>query len=246
LCLTGFVGVNGPSNLPCNNPKLSVNIGSYCTSNSNCLSGYCLKNKCSESSKVCPANCNNKGGCVFYDYNNQIASKCLSSDYSCRSVCKCNSGKYGADCSLNYNDFATKTLLRDNFCYYLRKTVAIQDSNSAVVTARLNSVLNIFSDINQINNAALHNCSILLINTVIDNADLICQTNDRIDSVIQALSTILSYGVKLPSYLSNNISFAIQSLTVACQLNAAAGESPISIITNNIKLNSTPLLILNF
>jgi len=242
-CKQGFTGISGFSNIGCLPVGAYVNSGSDCSKNSDCLSGYCNKQKiCVDVPKTCPNNCNvivGYGKCVFADFNNVSTDECLNGDFTCRSVCVCKSDRFGLDCSIDKSTNLALVKVRDDLCFDLVSTLSTQDVSSDVFVGRMTAISSIFStDSNQISDAALMNCSHVLLHTVLNNPNTACLGNVY-KSVFNAFSDVLGMRYRISSSLLRNISLAISTVAVSCQKNSAVNETPFRISLSNLKLVTT-------
>jgi len=110
VCITGYKGAIGYSNTKCfPSNSTAGQIGSECSSNSDCLYGLCNSNFCVEPNKTCSTVdpslvCSGYGSCHYYDSSSNEIPSCLLTNTNCRAVCACESGNSGSDCSLTTNE----------------------------------------------------------------------------------------------------------------------------------------------
>lgn len=237
-CLSGYYGVEGPSNTPCiSQPK---GPGSACTSNSSCSSNRCVQGVCADALKTCPASCNNAGVCYFKDEFNTTLSTCTVLDSACKAVCRCRSGRFGRDCSLTGTRLNQNIALKSQFCSSLLKTLAYQDVSRDVVQARAAAVADILLDPEQITDeVTLYSCMSVLLTTVIQNPDVACE-GSGFSQVSSAINNILRFQDRLgsSSSLVANVTQALLALGEGCQSSFAAGQTPTEVRTDNLRASS--------
>jgi hypothetical protein len=237
-CLNGFLGPIGDSNYPCQLPQDLLKIGSICTANVSCLTGYCSTNGyCIDTKKICRNQCSNNGNCIAYDSNNiELNNGCYNSDALCKVKCECNDGYYGSDCSLTLFEMNEIRSLRMNLCHYAYKNIFIEDVNKDIIVARTSMISLVLYDIDEINNYALNNCTYLLVDTINSNSNLI-DDNTAINCM-DSLSIILDKGSLLPQVLLDDVISAISTIKSIFQENMAIGEPMINIITSNTRMST--------
>ena len=237
-CLDGFVGITGDSNVACR-PTAKLNrTGEYCSSNSSCISGVCLKNppRCADISKSCPNDCGGRssGACAYKSIYGSIVSSCSVSNPFCHAECSCLPGKFGRDCSLSTTALSQYQALRSSICSTLLKNMGKQSVTVDVVASRAFTIGNVFSDITQITSSALLNCTYVLTTTIKNHLDLVCSDNTA-SVVLQALSNVVLVGNRLPPNLFTDVVQSTNSLLSSCQSSMAIGQVPQSSNTANIK-----------
>ncbi|KAJ1402954.1 REJ domain-containing protein [Ochromonadaceae sp. CCMP2298] len=160
-----------------------------------------------------------------------VGAKCTSN-----AVC-ITVGRFGSACSQTAFQFAQLRLLRESMCYGVYKTLSLQDVTADVVQSRALVVGNILQDISQISDPALGNCTQALVETVVQYPSLSCiGTSSQL--VTAALSNVLQKGLSLPPDLLESVTLALLSLSEGCQSQSAAGQTPITLITANMKILS--------
>ena len=114
-CIAPYIGLPC-SNLPCNASTSMRRPGETCVSNAVCISGVCLSGVCTKAIKPCPGGCLGNGRCSFVDLLGKPVDTCWVGNASCLAVCKCNSGRFGRDCSYSASDYATQQSVRGLLC----------------------------------------------------------------------------------------------------------------------------------
>ena len=238
-CLGGYLGTGGDANAACGLPASLVATGGGCTSGSQCLTGLCTNSQCVDPPKACPNSCSNQGTCVFVGTDAGAAiAYCGANDGFCQAKCQCQSGFHGGDCSLTANAMSAAKGIRESLCVGLFATLAKQDVTGDAMTARFSSIAAILSDISQINRAALGNCTMALVNTIIAVPQL-AGTPAIAPMCANALSSVLAAGQGLPSDLLAAVSGALSLLNSGVQANMAVGQSPVTITTSNTRTQSS-------
>lgn len=133
-CLSGFAGIVGSSNVPCLNltkaattisstgtTVIAGTVGASCSSDSQCVFGFCNKGVCSIPNKACPTSdsstiCSGGGTCEYFDSSNTQAANCTVVDSNCVAKCICYSGYSGVDCSLTSQLASSRDSLRGSLC----------------------------------------------------------------------------------------------------------------------------------
>lgn len=239
-CLDGFIGVASDSNVPCNKTSNLISIGNTCNSDLQCISGRCTSTSvsgiCMDVAKSCPNKCSGKGTCIFTDYFGNKLQFCSILDSTCIATCECSRSRRGLSCSYTAYDYSLVTSFRENLCFNLKHLDVLQDVTSDVIRTRALTIGNLFYDSNQISNAALNNCSSILLNIVMNNLELSCPTN-TFNVIMETLSNILKVGSNLPPNVLVNITNTITLLSTYCQSNSlAVGEKPLTMILNNMRM----------
>ena len=236
-CVSGYVGVEGDSNLPCIEPQIPRGDGLFCTSNDQCLSGHCYDNLCEIKSKLCANNCSSHGVCIFYDLNHESVPSCELFDSTCVAECNCDAQYFGSYCSMDFTAFNASSGVRENLCSNLYWTLSREDSDSDVVSTRAELITSILLDVSLISEAAILNCSSALMETVFANPNLLENKGTAI-SVIKALSAVTRFGYNLSSSIVTALNAALQAIVLSLQASTLPGEAPLDIFTNNIKLRT--------
>eukprot|EP00638_Chattonella_subsalsa_P009105 CAMPEP_0117766382 /NCGR_PEP_ID=MMETSP0947-20121206/20825_1 /TAXON_ID=44440 /ORGANISM="Chattonella subsalsa, Strain CCMP2191" /LENGTH=1408 /DNA_ID=CAMNT_0005589519 /DNA_START=352 /DNA_END=4575 /DNA_ORIENTATION=- len=127
-CFDGYYGYDGDANSPCVVPAADCSDGTQngnetdtdcggnqcapcelddaCLADSDCESGRCYENVCSEKIKACPTSkgieCGGTGTC-YYKHKSSGKEKsstwCIASNDLCQAYCDCDTGYNGIDCS---------------------------------------------------------------------------------------------------------------------------------------------------
>jgi hypothetical protein len=245
VCLSGYIGVSGDSNVACFPEDDAPTTAACSTANAAtvCASGKCSDSGvCVEQDKTCTNNCSfavsGNGHCVFYDVNNYETETCVVSDSYCRAACACKSGFYGSDCSLTASELESLRSVRDALCVGLYKTLSIQDVTSDVVNSRATSIANILLDVSQLSDAGFGNCTAALIETIQGNPAL-AGSGSTATLCMQALSSVLQKGSGLSSTVVSNISGTLALLNNGIQSSMAIGQEPVEITTANVRMSSS-------
>jgi hypothetical protein len=239
VCLTGYIGIAGDSNVACfslENPPSAVS----CTSadSSMCESGKCSgAGVCEEPDKTCKNNCTSaeNGQCVFYDVNNFVTDSCSLSNAYCRAQCSCEEDFYGADCSMTEAELLSVQSVRDALCVGLYKTISIQDVSLDVILSRASSVSNILLDISELSDAGFGNCTAALIETINSDPDL-AGSESTATLCMEALSSVLQKGSSLAPGLVTNITNTLTVLNNGIQLSMAVGQQSVALTTANVRM----------
>jgi len=237
-CLDGFLGTPGDANSACSLPKALLPINAYCNTSQQCVTGLCdgkfANTTCVPVPKACPNGCGNNGTCTFMDMNMQPLSFCASTDPFCTAKCACDSGQFGADCSLSATSMALSRMIREDLCVGLRGTLAGQDTTGDAMTARFSAVAAIFKDVTQMNAEALGNCTEALLHTIHDAPDIAGRPTIA-PLCVTALSNVVAAGALLPAALAGAVTDALAVLQQGIQANMAVGQAPMAIVTDNAR-----------
>ena len=235
-CLDGFVGPTGSSNIPCRDPASLVPIGGVCASDTSCISGTCSwQGLCSDAKKACPNSCSGAGECVFLDQQGTQLDDCRLSDRTCSAECACRDRRYGASCALSQFEYGQVVAVREALCRSLYLSLTLQDLSADVVQSRAVSVADVLLDLRTVSDAALGNCTMALVETVLAAADLAC-VDTSFELITASLSAVLGRGAALPAELTEAVTEALTALAQACQEDTAPGEPPVTISRPNLQL----------
>jgi hypothetical protein len=242
-CLDDFpLGAHGDANTPCltlsSRRKLIENVGSTCSFDSDCLSGYCeiIEGVCAYEPKSCSGDCSNNGECLAYNYyNDQINStSCRANDINCKVSCNCTMNWYGNDCSQNEDDFKSARELRESICVAIYLTLEIQDLSEDVIFSRASSIAEIFQYTTELTDDAISNCSYALTETINLNPDL---ASSSASTSLKTFSRLLNLNSnQLSKFLLDNVSYSILSLTNGIQSDLAVGEDSYELNEENIRM----------
>ena len=233
-CLSGYVGVTGNSNTPCYNPTQAVNVGGQCASNSSCITGFCKSGLCANVNKLCPSGCYGHGVCKFLDNNGFSVPACSILQPYCQAVCKCSSGWYGSDCSMDYNQYTTAISYRDSLCKSMSQSFTIQDVTIDVLSSRASLISSILVDSSQVSDTAVDYCGAALVETVLTYSPLICERSTVVSNVVTALSSVLDKQ-SLSTSFRKRIVNATSFLSLSCQSTVAVGAPPLQLISKNVR-----------
>ena len=220
--------------------------GEYCESNDHCISGACntFNKYCYAAYKTCPNSCSGNGDCIATDSRTlDIISNglCLEQDQFCSVSCVCdleNDGSYkfyGEDCSVQSINIFMLREQRQKLCYALKLNMAIQDVNSDVVKARAVNVAELFNDMNLVSDAALNNCTEILVTTVKENADIAGEFAVA-NELTYALSKILTRKESLSDSLLSDVYNTLAYIAQGSQGKLAIGEAPMEFGNENFRM----------
>jgi len=240
-CNVGFAGPSGDSNVLCSSAaSVVLPVGASCSSNSSCVTNICSAGKCQDISKKCIDSCNGNGVCILMDVNQNIVSKCSILDRGCSASCVCSASRYGRSCQLTLVRYNELVSLRESLCVNIYKTLALQDVSLDVVRSRAESIGNALIDIDQISNAAVQNCTEALVTTLIAHPTLACEGSSS-PLITNALSNVLQKRTLLSEDLFERLSTAAVSFASGCQDNTAVGETPLELISQNLRMTTAML-----
>ena len=135
-CRTGYLGVVGDSNAKCfSAASNSGSDGAPCFTNSTCLYGQCVKQKCVTPNKQCQSNshstiCSGNGACHFTDPSANTLTACLITSPFCSAACQCRTGYGGVDCSLDAAALLRREDARVSMCTALLAVIAVSPKSS--------------------------------------------------------------------------------------------------------------------
>ena len=135
-CLSGFLGIVGDSNAQCfSSTSSSGGEGAPCFTNSTCLYGHCVNNRCATPNKQCQSNskyttCSSHGDCHFTDASGNSLKVCLITNPFCTAACKCNTGYGGVDCSFDAAALLKRENARVSMCTALLSVIAVSPKSS--------------------------------------------------------------------------------------------------------------------
>ena len=113
----------------------------------------------------------------------------------------------------------------------------VQDVSSEVVVSRATTIATIILNAAENSLGALRNCSAALV-TMINEYSSLCASDGSIDVVLQAISTIISYGKSLPISLSRLLYQSMDKLTLARGTQLVPGEVS-SVVVDKIRFLSS-------
>ena len=240
-CMNGFVGPGGDSNILCNpSSNIVLPVGAVCSSNSTCVTNVCSRGVCQDVSKQCINSCSGAGTCVFTDINRNVVNTCSILDKGCTASCVCNANAFGRSCVLPLNRYNELVSLRESLCINIYKTLAMQDVSIDVVRSRAESIGNALIDIEQISEAAVSNCTEALVATLKAYPTLSCEGTSS-PMITNAISNVLQKGTLLPDHLFEKLSAASVAFANGCQDITAIGETPLELISPNIRISTAVL-----
>ena len=143
-CISPFLGVEGASNTSCVDPTLTSNsyvVGSVCFSDTDCP----LFMECSDVEFVCidqpleclrSSQCSGNGDCSYIDTDTDLSvDSCLIGASDCTVKCTCDTGFYGADCSVDQAAYDSRVLVRTQLIVGLQQLVNTQNPSADVVSS---------------------------------------------------------------------------------------------------------------
>ncbi len=140
-CLTGFVGVDGDSNVPCFTVAQFVNIAANdnldCAHDADCGDLFsCTLGKCVGQNKACTQKCFNSGGSCGYQLisSGAFLNSCQQLDSRCKPVCNCLTGSFGPDCADSLTTMTSKRAIRSTLMSALSNLTTSETSDKQVVS----------------------------------------------------------------------------------------------------------------
>lgn len=237
-CLPGYIGYDGEGNTACL-PKATASarhkLGESCIRNSDCVTAVCSSRVCVSATKSCPSSCSSHGSCVFFKQGEQISTSCKASDALCQAECHCDTGYFGRDCSLTTSANNFRTSVVSTLCSSLLRNQQRQDHSTATVLSIASSIVSLLADYSFASDVALEQCSSALLEPILSEPSLVCQSETTWSTVISALSTLAGKGSNLPLTILNDISNAISIISAACQQSLAIGQQPKVFSSANIR-----------
>jgi hypothetical protein len=249
-CLSGYVGVPGDSNTPCNTTLASMRrVGESCRSNSTCFSGFCFARRCATTPKHCPADCNGRGTCSWISMmTGQPVEFCAFDDETCLAVCSCQLNRFGRDCSLFGSQYDQSKSFRRQLCLQLQRAADVQDATATSLRARANAVTQILIDPSVIDGDTVSTCARVLIDTVTAVPTLACESSGA-NLIMNAMNTMMFsfsagniYGVSIDNPtrydLIRGVSQVLQVVGQECLASQAVGDSPLYLSLDSVRLSS--------
>jgi len=258
VCRSGYDGAE-TSNYPCiaikNNTPVTLASQLSCTGSltPECPLGVCTDGVCTVTSKTCQSStsdiCSGHGTCQFYDIaSGDTIADCLGDDVHCGASCVCSVGFYGADCHLTAAEMSSVSSLRAHMCAGLSNITSSMPSNANDLQGVIGSFNNIAKAYELLTAEDMSHCAKALsgINSHVN-------INKRgIKNVFNEYAQSISILVTAKEAVSGSVYTnetetvvleATQSLTESISSYMVAGQSPISVFSENlrIKVHNDPL-----
>ena len=206
-----------------------------------CVSGKCLNGFCVEAVKPCPNACSTGGStggiCAYVDMFGATVETCLQQDMHCRPVCKCDSTRFGLDCSLTKSDLQSLSGIKTQLCSNLALVVAIQDITEDVIRTRGKLIRDILSDPSQLTGDSLENCAGVLVDAI--NNPALADTLSQGD-ISQLFLTSLAklQSMSMSAVLADRVTAAIQTFLAIYQSSMGLGEAPLRFISDYMRITT--------
>lgn len=206
-----------------------------------CISGKCLNGFCIEAVKPCPNACSASGStggtCAYVDMFGAAVETCLQQDMHCRPVCKCDSTRFGSDCSLTKSDLQSVSRIKTQLCSNLALVVAIQDITEDVIRTRGKLIRDILSDPSQLTVDSLEDCAGVLVDAI--NNPALADTLSQGDiSHLFLTSLARLQPMSMSAVLADRVTAAIQTLLAICQSSMGLGEAPLRFISDYMRITT--------
>jgi hypothetical protein len=237
-CKSGYLGIDGDSNIACRVESSMLAIGQKCVSKYTCITGRCVGGVCTDITKTCPNSCSSQGSCIAYDLSSNVISGCNVTNADCYVRCRCDSGWYGSDCSLTETEYVKYTAMRDTLCSALHQSTDLDNyESSSAVASRASAIAAVLVDPSQISDTALGYCIDALVQMVNDHSEL--AGDESVASVCaQGFSHVMAMSTGISDGRLANVSKALASLTKGMQSSMAAGESGRTLYLTNIRVGA--------
>ena len=211
-CLSGYIGVNGSSNLQCKSANETWST-SDCLRDDDCLYGACSNHTCVVPSKLCPNNCSSQGTCQYYDnYGNRL-SDCLVNNTSCQARCICFTNYGGYSCNTSSYEAMQIEEAIATICSTLSIVYSLQDYSSQLLNTLLASLYTAFNAYGSTSALTFDTCLSVLSDNITQLAD-----NGYIDSedTIDLMANLISeFAVSLAYQQNSTSSNSTQGLSLA-------------------------------
>lgn len=268
-CLSGYVGFDGPANLPCQLTATLGRVGASCATNTSCFSGVCSsqQRRCIDVDKVCPGGCSNRGNCVFTDISSgRTLPSCSVTSSSCTAQCNCTQSWFGNDCSLSGDTLGRVMTFRESVCSALSRASSLTSPVSLVQGGNvlLSQAAIIATTVEEsilVSPLALSECSAVIKSSIQTFTSLISE--DDSGATLAASSICASSGLitilralsrlSTVATLYNNLKQVeeldglLASLTAACEDQFPVNDAPVSLIVDStrFKLSKVSSDVLN-
>ena len=234
-CFSGYAGVSGESNIPCQEMKYSsrrrlsqqlsftdIDVLHLLTDTEN---------------KECPLDCSGNGVCLFFNGRDEQIQECALTTFSCRAQCECSTGWAGIDCATQASNLTSVRAIKDSICSSFNNIPA-QDITTSLITERANSVRDALLDPTLLSNEGFMNCTLFFLGSIepMNGDEEYYELASVVSSeVYSTLSTILNgdmYG-KLPEETVLRIISMIKTLALYREKYIVAGQEDDPFIDSN-------------
>ena len=158
----------------------------------------------------------------------------------CRAICSCDANFFGQDCSVNGTEsLAVVRDLRDSVCNNLAAAAEIQEVTADVLYARVLSISNVLSDVQQVSLDGVATCLRLLVDSLEEYASLAgSETSSAL--VVKAISNIFALRTDIVNIGGgvDDLQASLITLFGGIQSDLAVGEEPREFIFDNIRVTT--------
>ena len=246
-CFSGYKGVIGDSNTRCIEVSAATGAtGSECKLNSDCLYFQCDSGICTVPQKICQTSvpdavCSGHGTCSNLDSSGNVVQNCTIVDQQCSASCSCRVGFGGVDCSLDSAALEERSNLRVGMCTGLQHVIAKSQRSPQLLDTIASALLVAYDHTEISGTSQLVQCSsvVRFLGTLASRGFLkgtlpaTQQVYAEISS--QFVGTRVSSNSTHSSKFANDVSNAVSGMTVGIIKGMLEGQSPVNLVTNNIR-----------
>jgi hypothetical protein len=262
-CLsTDYAGLSGDSNELCVLLTESITVTASASSGGACIKdadcgvwATCdlVTKSCAAMTKSCPSNCTASSGhgrCTYLSTASKatldVGQVCTMYDTSCKAVCACNDGWYGADCSLTLSQFEAKKNTTSTLLDGLLQVVSLETLDSQAMTYWTNALVSLSSNaatMTYSSGSAAYNISHSMLTSSITSSLSILSNGNSIAVVLDNIFSVssLSSGRRrlVSSTEEQSIESLLDELATALSGQMVEGQASQSFVQSNFRLTAS-------
>jgi hypothetical protein len=168
MCVEGFTGVFGHTNLPCHGSHTEeLPVGDQCSNHNQCALGFCSGGHCALPLKSCILGiengkmCSGHGQCSHSSADGVLfkESECTMLNTACEATCKCDPGYGGRDCAMTSQQVAARNEFRGDLCQLLTDMTDLASSEEEKIGIQSDYLLHVYSSDEVITASSFSKCA---------------------------------------------------------------------------------------